>query len=42
MEHYEVKFDDITRTDIENLDVNIYKLFKLIEEHSVSCRRNRR
>lgn len=41
VEHYEVNFEDITRTDIENLDANTYKLFKLIEEHSVSCRLNR-
>jgi hypothetical protein len=41
VEHYEVSFEDITRTDIENLDANTYKLFKLIEEHSVSCRLNR-
>ena len=41
VEHYEVNFDDITRTDIENLDVNTYKLLKLIAEHSVSCRLNK-
>lgn len=41
VENYEVNFEDITRTDIETLDANTYKLFKLIGEHSVSCRRNR-
>lgn len=41
VEHYEVNFEDITRTDIENLDINTYKLLKLIAEHSVSCRLNK-
>lgn len=41
VEHYEVNFDDITRTDIEKLDSNTYKLLKLIAEHSVSCRLNK-